>query len=230
MIDGRKMLLEARGLTKDYWLPGKGKVEVLRGVDLRIHEGEVVALVGKSGAGKSTLLHVLGTLDDPTSGEVLFEGAPLFRRDEAGLADFRNETIGFVFQSHYLLPDFSALENAMMPLLVRREDRPRAERAAKEILERVGLEHRLDHRPGELSGGEQQRVALARALATRPRLLLADEPTGNLDARTGKDIHDLIVELNRELGITALIVTHNEALARELPRRVQMVDGRVAET
>jgi len=225
----RTPLLEARELRKDYWLPGKGRIEVLRGLDLSLHEGEVVALLGKSGAGKSTLLHVLGTLDEPTAGQVFFEGEPLFERDEAELARFRNHTIGFVFQSHHLLPDFSALENTMMPLLVRREDRRRAERVAREILERVGLGHRLDHRPGELSGGEQQRVALARALATRPRILLADEPTGNLDPKTGKEIQDLLLELNRELGITALVVTHNESLARDFPRRLHMESGRIVE-
>lgn len=226
---GRIPLLEARGVTKDYWLEGKGNIHVLRGVDFTLHTGEVVALVGKSGAGKSTLLHVLGTLDDPTSGTVLFEGKDLFTRSEIHLADFRNTTLGFVFQSHYLLPEFSALENVMMPLLVRRAPRGEAVAAATEMLERVGLGHRLDHRPGELSGGEQQRVALARALSTRPRILLADEPTGNLDAKTGQAIHDLLVELNRELGITALVVTHNEALARELPRVVHMADGMVVE-
>lgn len=220
-------LLAARDLYKDYWLPEKGRVEVLRGLDLEIHEGEVVALLGKSGAGKSTLLHVLGTLDAPTSGEVYFEGRPLFEKDEVALAEFRNRTIGFVFQSHYLLPDFTALENAMMPLLVRRMDRRAAEREAKAILDRVGLGHRLDHRPGELSGGEQQRVALARALATRPRILLADEPTGNLDPKTGKAIQDLLLELNREMGITALVVTHNEVLARDFPRRLHMDEGRI---
>lgn len=222
-------LLEARGVTKDYWLDGKGNVSVLRGVDFTLHQGEVVALVGKSGAGKSTLLHVLGTLDDPTTGTVLFEGEDLFSRSEIHLADFRNTTLGFVFQSHYLLPEFSALENVMMPLLVRRASRPEAVEAAKEMLDRVGLSHRLDHRPGELSGGEQQRVALARALSTRPRILLADEPTGNLDSKTGQAIHDLLMELNRELGITALVVTHNEALAREMPRVVHMAEGLVVE-
>ncbi len=221
-------LLEARGLHKDYWLPGKGWIQVLRGLDLQIREGEVVALLGKSGAGKSTLLHLLGTLDAPTSGEVYFEGRPLFEKDEAELADFRNQTIGFVFQSHYLLPDFSALENTMMPLLVRRTDRREAEAEAEAILKRVGLGHRLDHRPGELSGGEQQRVALARALATRPRVLLADEPTGNLDPKTGEAIQELILELNRELGITAVVVTHNESLAEEFPRRLHMVEGKIA--
>jgi len=218
-------LIEARGLTKDYWHESKGLVRVLRGVDMRLHAGEVVALVGKSGAGKSTLLHLLGTLDDPTSGRVIFEGEDIFARDETALAEFRNSTVGFVFQSHYLLPEFSALENAMMPLLVRRASREEAAEAANAILLRVGLGARIDHKPGELSGGEQQRVALARALVTRPRLLLADEPTGNLDAKTAASIHELLLELNRELGTTSLVVTHNETLAHELPRCIEMRDG-----
>ncbi len=221
--NGRLPLLEAVDLRKDYWLPEKGRIEVLRGVDLRLHEGEVVALLGKSGAGKSTLLHLLGTLDAPTSGEIRFEGEPLSTKDEVELADFRNRTIGFVFQSHYLLPDFTALENAMMPLLVRRMERRRAEQEAAAMLERVGLGDRLEHRPGELSGGEQQRVALARALATRPRILLADEPTGNLDPKTGR----ALLAHNRARGITALAVTHNETMARDFPRRLRMEEGRV---
>jgi len=221
-------LIEARGIEKDYVHETKGLVHVLKGVDFTMDEGEVVALVGKSGAGKSTLLHVLGTLDEPTSGTVLFEGEDLFAKDELALADFRNATVGFVFQSHYLLPEFSALENAMMPLLVRRVPRTVAAESARAILVRVGLGHRLDHKPAELSGGEQQRVALARALAPRPRLLLADEPTGNLDAGTAAFIHDLLLELNRELGISCLVVTHNEALARDLPRCLEMRDGRIA--
>ena len=225
----RAPLLEARGISKDYWLEGKGRIHVLDQVDFVLGEGEVVGLVGKSGAGKSTLLHVLGTLDDPTEGTVLYRGEDLFARSELQLADFRNETLGFVFQSHYLLPEFSALENVMMPLLVRRASKAVAREASLWILDRVGLSHRLDHKPSELSGGEQQRVALARALATKPRVLLADEPTGNLDPKTGQAIHDLILELNRELGISALIVTHNEALARGLPRCVHMADGRVVE-
>ncbi|AKU90605.1 ABC transporter ATP-binding protein [Vulgatibacter incomptus] len=220
-------LIEAHGITKDYWHESKGLVQVLRGVDFAMQAGEVVALVGKSGAGKSTLLHVLGTLDEPTTGTVCFEGEELVGADELRLADFRSSTVGFVFQSHYLLPEFSALENAMMPLLVRRVHRDEATEVARKILERVGLGHRLDHKPSELSGGEQQRVALARALAPRPRLLLADEPTGNLDAKTAAAIHELLVELNRELGISCLVVTHNEALARELPRCVEMRDGLV---
>jgi lipoprotein-releasing system ATP-binding protein len=222
-------LLEARKVTKNYWLEGKGTIQVLREVDFALHAGELVGLVGKSGAGKSTLLHVLGTLDDPTTGQVLYQGADLFDRSELHLADFRNTTLGFVFQSHYLLPEFTALENVMMPLLVRRAGREEAGEAAREVLGRVGLAHRLEHRPGELSGGEQQRVALARALATRPKILLADEPTGNLDAKTGQAIHELLIELNEELGISALVVTHNEALAAALPRVVHMADGKVVE-
>jgi lipoprotein-releasing system ATP-binding protein len=221
-------LVEARGLTKDYEM-GDRTVHVLCGVDLAIHTGEVIGLVGKSGAGKSTLLHVLGTLDLPTAGTVRYDGHDVFDRSEQALAEFRNGTVGFVFQSHYLLPEFTALENAMMPLLVRRTPRDRAAAEAREILERVGLGHRLSHRPGELSGGEQQRVALARALSTRPRLLLADEPTGNLDPRTGDEIHRLIADLNRDLGMTTLVVTHNEALARSLPRCLRMESGRILE-
>jgi lipoprotein-releasing system ATP-binding protein len=219
-------LVEARGLLKDYVMEGR-TVHVLRGVDLTIREGEVIGLVGKSGAGKSTLLHVLGTLDLPTAGTVRFEGEDVFDRSERALAEFRNRTVGFVFQSHYLLPEFTALENAMVPLLVRRVPRGEAAAKAAEILARVGLGHRLDHRPGELSGGEQQRVALARALSTHPRLLLADEPTGNLDPKTGAEIHELILGLNRDLGMTTLIVTHNEELAHSLPRCLRMEEGRI---
>lgn len=221
-------LVEARGLTKDYVM-GDGVVHVLRGVDLDLFAGELVGLVGKSGAGKSTLLHVLGTLDLPTAGTVRFEGRDVFDRSEQALSEFRNSTVGFVFQSHYLLPEFTALENAMMPLLVRRVPRASAAEEARAILERVGLGHRLEHRPGELSGGEQQRVALARALSTKPRLLLADEPTGNLDPKTGGEIHELIAGLNRDLGMTTLVVTHNEALARSLPRCLRMENGRIAD-
>ncbi len=219
-------LVEAKGLVK-YYEMGDHVVRVLDGADLTVRKGEILGLVGKSGAGKSTLLHLLGTLDVPTQGTVLFEGQDVYARDEVALADFRNNTVGFVFQSHYLLPEFTAAENAMMPLLVRRVPREEALARAKEILGRVGLGHRLDHRPSELSGGEQQRVALARALATRPRLLLADEPTGNLDPRTGGEIHQLLFELNRDLGMTTVVVTHNEELARSLPRCLRMEAGRV---
>jgi lipoprotein-releasing system ATP-binding protein len=219
-------LLRIERLSKTY-LHGGRRLEVLHGVDLDIGEGELVALTGPSGAGKSTFLHLVGTLDAPTSGRVLFDGRDLSDLDEEGLARFRNGTVGFVFQSHHLLPEFTALENVMMPGLVRRMGRGEARRRAEASLGRVGLADRLGHRPGELSGGEQQRVALARALVLEPRLLLADEPTGNLDPQTADGIHDLLRELNRGLGITGVIVTHNEGLAISLPRRVRLAAGRV---
>jgi lipoprotein-releasing system ATP-binding protein len=215
------------GLAKTYLMADR-RLEVLRGIDLDIARGEVVALTGPSGAGKSTFLHLLGTLDVPTRGRIRFEGEDVFERGEEGLASFRNETVGFVFQSHHLLPEFTALENAMMPGLIRRIPRGEARRKAAAMLERVGLGERLEHRPGELSGGEQQRVALARALSLSPQLLLADEPTGNLDPQTAEGIHALLVELNRSLGITAVVVTHNERLAQALPRRLRLVEGRLA--
>jgi lipoprotein-releasing system ATP-binding protein len=214
------------GLTKTY-LMGDKRLEVLRGLDLDIERGELVALTGPSGAGKSTFLHLLGTLDVPTGGTVLFDGEDVFERGEEGLAAFRNETVGFVFQSHHLLPEFTALENAMMPALIRRVPRGEARRAAAEMLGLVGLGERMEHHPGELSGGEQQRVALARALCLRPRLLLADEPTGNLDPATADGIHALLAELNARMGITAVVVTHNERLASALPRRLRLEGGRL---
>ncbi len=216
--------VEALGKT---YLMGDRRLEVLRGLDLEIAEGELVALTGPSGAGKSTFLHVLGTLDVPTRGRVLFDGADPFERGEDGLASFRNDTIGFVFQSHHLLPEFTAAENAMMPALIRRVPRAEARRRAEEMLALVGLADRMEHRPGELSGGEQQRVAVARALCLRPRLLLADEPTGNLDPQTAEGIHALLSELNVRMGITAVVVTHNERLAAALPRRLRLAAGRL---
>jgi lipoprotein-releasing system ATP-binding protein len=214
------------GLAKTY-LMGDRRLEVLRGVDLEIARGELVALTGPSGAGKSTFLHLLGTLDVPTRGQILFDGEDVFERGEEGLASFRNETVGFVFQSHHLLPEFSALENAMMPALIRRVARAEARRRATEMLGLVGLGDRIEHRPGELSGGEQQRVALARALCLSPRLLLADEPTGNLDPQTAEGIHALLADLNARMGITAVVVTHNERLAQALPRRLRIEAGRL---
>ncbi len=221
-------LFEVRGLYKDYFL-GDKRIEVLRDLDLTMKAGEICSLIGASGVGKSTFLHVLGTLDAPTRGEVLFGGENVFDRDEAALADFRNRTIGFVFQFHYLLREFTALENTMIPALIQRVEEPEAEARARWILDRVGLSHRLDHKPGELSGGEQQRVALARALVLRPKLVLADEPTGNLDRRTAEGIHELLLEMNEEMGITALLVTHNPNLAQRMPRRLRMIDGRLVE-
>jgi lipoprotein-releasing system ATP-binding protein len=216
--------VEALGKT---YLMGAKRLDVLRGLDLEIAAGELVALTGPSGAGKSTFLHVLGTLDAPSAGRILFDGEDVFARGEEALASFRNETVGFVFQSHHLLPEFTALENAMMPALIRRRPRGEARDRAVEMLEVVGLGERLDHRPGELSGGEQQRVALARALCLKPRLLLADEPTGNLDPATADGIHALLRQLNATLGITAVVVTHNEQLAAALPRRLRLLQGRL---
>ncbi len=222
----RRPFVRIEGLAKTYLMSDR-RLEVLRGIDLDIADGELVALTGPSGAGKSTFLHLLGTLDVPTRGRVLFDGEDVFERGEEGLASFRNQTIGFVFQSHHLLPEFTALENTMMPALLRRVSRAEARRRATEMLGEVGLGDRMEHRPGELSGGEQQRVALARALCLGPRLLLADEPTGNLDPQTAEGIHQLLLDLNVRTGITAVVVTHNERLASALPRRLRIVEGRL---
>jgi len=221
-------LVEARGVHKSYWL-GEKEIHVLRGASFSLGAGEMASLVGPSGVGKSTFLHVIGTLDPPTAGEVLFEGRDAFGMTEEELAAFRNRSIGFVFQFHYLLPEFTALQNTSMPGLINRLSREQAEAQAKEMLEVVGLGHRLDHKPGELSGGEQQRVALARALVLKPRLLLADEPTGNLDEATGEGIHQLLVELNDRLGIGAIVVTHNPRLAERMPRRLRLAEGLVVD-
>ncbi|MBN9686606.1 MULTISPECIES: ABC transporter ATP-binding protein [unclassified Corallococcus] len=221
-------LLSIRNVFKSYFLHGK-RIDVLRDVSLDINAGELVSMIGASGAGKSTFLHVLGTLDAPAAGEVLFDGRSVFSMNDAEIAEFRNRTIGFVFQSHYLLPEFTALENVAMPALIQRRDRGPAYAYARELLERVGLGSRVDHRPGELSGGEAQRVALARALVLKPAVLLADEPTGNLDPTTGEGIHQLLRDVNRDLGITAVVVTHNETLARSMPRRLRLAGGQVSE-
>jgi lipoprotein-releasing system ATP-binding protein len=221
-------LLEARGLHKSYWL-GEKEIHVLRGASFALAPGEMASLVGPSGVGKSTFLHVVGTLDPPTAGQVLYDGQDAFAMGEELLARFRNRNIGFVFQFHYLLPEFTALENTAMPALIGRTPRPEAEAVARQMLEVVGLGHRMDHKPGELSGGEQQRVALARALVLKPRLLLADEPTGNLDEATGEGIHQLLVDLNQRLGIAAIVVTHNPRLAERMPRRLRLSEGLVVE-
>ncbi len=219
-------LLEAQGLCKSFGT-GTGKVEVLRDINLSVVAGETIALVGASGAGKSTLLHILGTLDRPTSGNVLFCGEEVFRQSDNALARFRNRTIGFVFQFHHLLPEFSALENAIMPLLISGMKRAEAEEVATKLLGEVGLSHRLTHKPGELSGGEQQRVAIARALVHSPKLLLADEPTGNLDMKTSEGVHDLLSEIHATKGVTLMIVTHNERLAAGMGKTIRLVDGRI---
>jgi lipoprotein-releasing system ATP-binding protein len=204
---------------------GGRRLEVLRGVNLHLEPGEMVAIVGASGVGKSTFLHILGTLDLPSSGTVRISGEEITRMAPARLAAFRNRQIGFVFQFHHLLPEFTALENVMMPALIQRVPREESETLARDILRDVGLADRITHKPSELSGGEQQRVALARAMVMQPSLLLADEPTGNLDSRTGEEIHQLLVKLNRDRGSTLLVVTHNPELAALMPRRLRMVDG-----
>lgn len=205
-------MIEARNLTKIYKGPAS-EVVVFENVNLEVKPASLVAVIGPSGAGKSTLLHLFGGLDIPTRGEVLFRNQNIFEWEAPELARFRNRHVGFVFQFHHLLPEFTAIENAMMPRLIRGGNRPEIEAAARQILDRVGLSHRLDHKVGELSGGEQQRVAIARALVGQPELLLADEPTGNLDHRTGEHIFQMFRELHREKGLTSVIVTHNERIA-----------------
>ncbi len=220
-------LLELRDVRKSYGA-GQGRVEVLKGITMNVAAGETIALVGSSGAGKTTLLHIMGTLDLPTGGTLLFRDEEIFSRGEAALATFRNRTIGFVFQFHHLLPEFTALENVMMPGLINRRKRRELEPMAEELLRKVGLGHRLTHRPTELSGGEQQRVAIARALFLSPALLLADEPTGNLDRRSSDEVHDLLRQLHDELGLTLIIVTHNERFAAGMGKIIQLEDGRVS--
>jgi lipoprotein-releasing system ATP-binding protein len=216
--------IDVKKLGKAY-IHGGQTLPVLWDIDLSLAPGDMVAVVGASGVGKSTFLQILGTLDLPTSGTITFDGEELTTMSPSRLAEFRNNKIGFVFQFHHLLPEFTALENVMMPALIQRVSPSIARRRAADVLGRVGLSHRLTHRPGELSGGEQQRVALARAMVLEPALLLADEPTGNLDRHTGEAIHQLFLDLNRERGSTLLVVTHNPDLAALMPRRMRMVDG-----
>ena len=222
-------LLEVRALCKTYG-SGSNRLEVLSGIDLDLQAGTTTALVGASGAGKSTLMHLLGALDRPTSGLVSFRGENIFKKSDRQLALFRNRSIGFVFQFHHLLPEFTALENVMMPALIARMPRPKARAVAEQLLEDVGLGQRMTHRPGELSGGEQQRVAIARALALEPELLLADEPTGNLDMKTSDGIHAMLTDLQSKKGLTLVIVTHNEHLAAAMGSTIHLLDGRVAKT
>jgi len=213
-------------LSKTFIKDGN-KIEVLRNLDLEIKKGDSLAVVGVSGAGKSTLIHILGTLDHPTSGALSIAGNNVFEWSEKKLAAFRNRTIGFVFQLNNLLPEFTALENTMMPALIGGFSRKQAEDKALQLLQEVGLEHRLKHKPGELSGGEQQRVAIARALVMEPEILLADEPTGNLDTETGKKIEDILVNLNAIKKITLIVVTHNKLLADRMSGRIGLRDGKI---
>jgi lipoprotein-releasing system ATP-binding protein len=222
-------LLEIRGLSKSYG-SGANTLEVLSGIDLDLEIGTTTALVGASGAGKSTLMHLLGALDRPTAGSVSFRGENIFKKNERQLAAFRNRSIGFVFQFHHLLPEFTALENVMMPALIARVPRASAMVTAQSLLQDVGLGGRMTHRPGELSGGEQQRVAIARALALEPELLLADEPTGNLDMKTSDSIHAMLAELQSKNKLTLVVVTHNERLAAAMGTTIHLLDGKIEKT
>jgi lipoprotein-releasing system ATP-binding protein len=219
-------LIEVRDLHKTY-LDTSAEIQVLRGLDLDLAEGERLAIVGESGVGKSTLLHILGTLDKPTSGRILYRGKELSNVDEDALAEFRNHDVGFVFQFHYLLPDFNALENVMLPALIQGWERDKAEEAALKLLEKVGLKERVGHQPGKLSGGEQQRVAVARAVILSPQLILADEPTGDLDVGTGEEIQNLLFNLNEEARIALVVATHNRAFAEKIGRQMELRDGRL---
>ena len=220
-------ILRAQDLHKSYDL-GRRLIDVLHGVSLEIGEGEFLSLQGASGTGKSTLLHLLGGLDDPTSGEVFASGQSLSAMSSTRLAKWRNDEVGFVFQSYHLLPEFDALENVLLPARMAHANRAESQTRAESLLERVGLAKRMSHLPAELSGGEQQRVALARALINRPQLLLADEPTGNLDSKTGGEVLDLLCKLQSEANLTMIIATHDDKVAKRARRTVQLVDGLIA--
>lgn len=220
--------LEIKGLTKTF-VKDNHRIEVLRNIDLTINAGESLAVLGVSGSGKSTLIHILGTLDQPTSGTILYDGVDALRWEEKKLARFRNRSIGFVFQFFNLLPEFTSLENTMMPALLQGMPRREARERAQIILNGVGLGDRMSHMPGELSGGEQQRAAVARALIMKPEIILADEPTGNLDKSTGIKIEDILVDLNKIQGVTLIVVTHNKSLADRMSRRIDLVDGRICD-
>ncbi len=219
-------MIKIDNLSKTYIKDGNN-IEVLKSINLSISRGQSLAILGVSGAGKSTLIHILGTLDHPTSGDVLYNGVNVFERNKKELAEFRNKTIGFVFQFHNLMPEFNSLENTMMPALINGLPHRKAKERAEAILHEVGLGDRLTHKPGELSGGEQQRVAVARALIMEPEVILADEPTGNLDSETGKKIEDILVDLNRSKQLTLVVVTHNKSLADRMSQKIGLRDGKV---
>ena len=224
-----EILLSARGLKKTY-LMGKRSLEVLRGVDIEIARGDFVALRGASGTGKSTLLHLLGGLDTPNAGEIFFDGQNVSHFSDSELTHFRNRRVGFVFQAYHLLPELTALENVCLPARVARTSVGAAVQRAEQLLTRVGLQDRLDHKPSELSGGEQQRVAIARALINEPELLLADEPTGNLDSHTGSEIIELLKSLRPEKQMTLIIATHDSKVAASAPRVIEIIDGQISST
>jgi lipoprotein-releasing system ATP-binding protein len=219
-------LIRCTGLWKSY-PSGDGRIEVLQGLDLTVHRGEMIAVLGQSGVGKSTLLHLLGGLDSPDRGTYRFDGEDVLALDAEGRSRFRNRNIGFVFQFHHLLPEFSALENVLMPRLIRRERRASVEGMARDLLQEMGLEQRLDHRPSQLSGGEQQRVAIARALMAEPALLIADEPTGNLDPQTSVKVFELLRGAHADRGLTTLLASHNERLAEACDRAILLSEGRL---
>jgi lipoprotein-releasing system ATP-binding protein len=222
-------LIDARGVCKGFNNSGS-RIEILKEFDLALHPGETLAVVGASGIGKSTLLHILGTLDRPDSGSLLFSGEDVLLFNDKKLAVFRNKSIGFVFQFHHLLPEFSAIENAMIPALIGGVNKQAASEIAELILVRVGLKERLHFKIGKLSGGEQQRVALARALVLKPDVLLADEPTGNLDKKNSEQVHNILMELNQEMKMALIVVTHNVELAAYMSRTVTLIDGKLSET
>ena len=219
-------MIQLNNLSKTFIKDGN-RIEVLKSLDFTITRGESLAILGVSGAGKSTLIHILGTLDHPTSGNVLFNDIDVFQWDKKKLAEFRNKMIGFVFQFHNLMPEFNSLENTMMPALIHGLPYRKARERAAVILHEVGLGDRLTHKPGELSGGEQQRVAVARALVMEPEIILADEPTGNLDSETGKKIEDILLDLNRTKRITLVVVTHNRTLADKMSKNIGLRDGKI---
>lgn len=226
MDNSRTPLMSLRSISKCFDLK-LSKIEILKNASFDIYKGETIAIVGSSGIGKSTLLNIIGTLDKPDSGKILFRGNDVFSYGGDEIASFRNSKIGFVFQFHYLLQGFSALENVMIPGLIVKKNKKKVEKSALNMLERVGLSSRFSHRVEDLSGGEQQRVALARALVMKPEILLADEPTGNLDQKNSESVHGLIEELNKELGMTVIVVTHNNELARMMKRNVTLMDGEI---